>query len=114
MPDRAVDEAEVSSAVYRSEAVRQGGGDPAGGALGGSGGRTQGTHPEGRGKVSGGSRILQSSGAEEIQTACARISESLSRIFVMPGLQRVAAENGSAAGQDQRTEYLRGVRTHRG
>ena len=67
----------------------------------------------GEGKVSGGAWILQSPGAQEIQAARARVSQPLSRIFAVSGLQRVAAAAGGAAGQGQREKHLRGLRAYR-
>ena len=67
----------------------------------------------GEGKFLGVRGFFASSGAQEIQAACARVSEPLSRIFAVPGLQRVAAAAGSAAGQDQRAQHLRNLCAYR-
>ena len=63
---------------------------------------------EGEGKLPGSARLLQPSGTQEVQAACARISEPLSRIFACaPTCNGARLRIGSAAGEDQRQEYLR-------
>ena len=53
-------------------------------------------------------RLLQLSRAQEIQAACARLPQPLSRILDLLGLRRRPAAHRGAAGQDQRQEHLPG------
>ena len=63
-------------------------------------------HHQGRREMVGRARLLRVPGAQEVQAACARVPQPVSRIFGVPGLRRLAPAPRSAPGQGRRQGHL--------
>ena len=98
--DRALDQAEIQTAGDRDEALCARGRRSARCALAGPHRRAAELGHQGDGKFLGRARLLRASGAQEIQAACARVPQPISRIFGVFGLQRASPAARGPAGEE--------------